>query len=251
MRHTPVTPSGDRLRWVELPGADPARVYIHGLGASSPAYFAAVAAHPVLSGRRSLLADLLGFGLSDRPTDFPYTMEAHADALAVALRAAGVAGAEVIGHSMGGTVAVHLAARHPDLVSALVLVDANLDPVAPSRRSGSSGIATFTEEQFLNGGRREVRESVSPFWWATMRLAGPEALHRSAVHLARGSVRELLLDLPVPRTFLHPAPDGEPAGAARLRSAGVRVTAVPDCGHNIMIDNPEGFVRAVAGSLAP
>ncbi|MFF1869058.1 alpha/beta fold hydrolase [Kitasatospora herbaricolor] len=250
MRHTPVTPSGDRLRWVELPGADPARVYIHGLGASSPAYFAAVAARPALSGRRSLLADLLGFGLSDRPTDFPYTMEAHADALAVALRAAGVAGAEVIGHSMGGTVAVQLAARHPDLVSALVLVDANLDPVVPSRRPGSSGIATFTEEEFLNGGRRAVRESVGPFWWATMRLAGPEALHRTAVHLARADVRELLLDLPVPRTFLHPAQDGEPAGAARLRSAGVRVTAVPDCGHNIMIDNPEGFVRAVAGPLA-
>ncbi|OKI21792.1 alpha/beta hydrolase [Streptomyces sp. CB03911] len=250
MRHTPVTPSGDRLRWVELPGADPARVYIHGLGASSPAYFAAVAARPALSGRRSLLADLLGFGLSDRPTDFPYTMEAHADALAVALRAAGVAGAEVIGHSMGGTVAVQLAARHPDLVSALVLVDANLDPVVPSRWPGSSGIATFTEEEFLNGGRRAVRESVGPFWWATMRLAGPEALHRTAVHLARADVRELLLDLPVPRTFLHPAQDGEPAGAARLRSAGVRVTAVPDCGHNIMIDNPEGFVRAVAGPLA-
>ncbi|MFC9329861.1 alpha/beta fold hydrolase [Kitasatospora sp. NPDC057015] len=249
MRDTQVTPSGDRLRWVEIPGAEPARVYVHGLGASSPVYYAAAAAHPLLVGRRSLLVDLLGFGISDRPADFPYTPQAHADALATALRAAGVRGAQVIGHSMGGAVVTALAARHPELVSALVLVDANLDPVTPVRRPGSSGIATFTEREFLDGGWREVREMAGPFWWATMRLAGREALYRSAAHRAGGAeptTRARLLDLPMARTFLYPEADGEPDGAERLRGAGVRVVAVPDCGHNIMFDNPDGFARAVA-----
>ncbi|MFF2147309.1 alpha/beta fold hydrolase [Kitasatospora sp. NPDC058190] len=253
MREALVTPNGDRIRWVELPGAEPARLYLHGLGASSPAYFAAAAAHPLLAGHRSLLLDLLGFGISDRPADFDYTLEAHADAVAAAVAAAGLNRVEVVGHSMGGAIAIVLAHRHPELAARLVLVDANLDPITPGRqRIGSSGIACYTEAEFLAGGREEVAERVGPFWWSTMRLAGPEGLYRSAVHLARGSepaMRELLLGLDLPRTFLHPAADGDPEGADGLRAAGVRVVAVPDCGHNIMLDNPEGFASAAAAAL--
>ncbi|MFD8753967.1 alpha/beta fold hydrolase [Kitasatospora sp. NPDC059577] len=253
MRHAPVTPHGDLIRWIELPGAEPARLYLHGLGATSPVYFAAAAAHPLLAGRRSLLMDLLGFGISDRPADFGYTLEEHADAVAAAVRAAGPDRVEVIGHSMGGAIAIVLAHRHPALVSRLLMVDANLDPIAPDRqRLGSSGIAGYTEAEFLAGGREEVAERVGQFWWSTMRLAGPEALHRSARHLARATaptMRELLLDLDLPRTFLHPAADGGPADADGLRAAGVRVVAVPDCGHNIMLDNPDGFAGAAAEAL--
>jgi pimeloyl-ACP methyl ester carboxylesterase len=252
MRHAPVAPNGDQIRWVEIPGAEPARLYLHGLGASSPVYWAAAAAHPVLAGRRSLLLDLLGFGISDRPTDFAYTLEAHADAVAVALESAEVTGAEVVAHSMGGAVAILLATRHPRLVSKLVLVDAALDPAPPVPRPGSSAIETFTEEEFLTDGWRRTEQRVGPAWWSTMRLAGREALYRTAVHRARATVptlREQLLELPVPRTFLHPAADGAPTGAERLVASGVTVRAIPDCGHNIMFDNPDALAHAVADTL--
>lgn len=255
MRRAAVTPEGDLIRWVELPGQEPSRVYVHGLGATSPAYFTEVAVDPRLAGRRSLLVDLLGHGISDRPTTFDYTLESHADALAAALKEAGVAGAEVIAHSMGGSVAIVLAARHPRLVSRLVLVDADLDPIprAPGS-SGSSGIAAYSEEEFVaGGGWEEVRDRVGAHWWSTMRLAGLEALHRSAFHLTRGTVptmRELLLQLRIPRTFLLPESDGPLPGTDALTAAGVSVVAIPDCGHNIMLDNPEAFVRATAAALA-
>lgn len=254
MRTATVTADDDRIRWVEFPGREPSRVYVHGLGATSPAYFAEVAVHPALAGHRSLLIDLLGHGLSDRPTGFDYTLEAHADALAAALVAAGVTGAELIAHSMGGSVAIVLAARHPHLVSRLVLVDANLDPIPRTPGSGgSSGIAAYSEPEFLAGGWEEVRDRVGPHWWSTMRLAGREALHRSATHLIRGTVptlRELLLDLTIPRSYLLPEADGPLPGADALTAAGVSVVAVPDCGHNIMLDNPQAFVRATAAALA-
>ncbi|WP_329153775.1 alpha/beta hydrolase [Streptomyces sp. NBC_01456] len=254
MRTATVTADGDRIRWVEFPGREPSRVYVHGLGATSPAYFAEIAVHPALAGHRSLLIDLLGHGLSDRPTGFDHTLEAHADALAAALVAAGVTGAELIAHSMGGSVAIVLAARHPHLVSRLVLVDANLDPIPRTPGSGgSSGIAAYSEPEFLAGGWEEVRDRVGPHWWSTMRLAGREALHRSATHLIRGTVptlRELLLDLTIPRSFLLPEADGPLPGADALTAAGVSVVAVPDCGHNIMLDNPQAFVRATAAALA-
>jgi pimeloyl-ACP methyl ester carboxylesterase len=254
MRNAVVTTKGDQIRWVELPGQEPSRVYVHGLGASSPAYFAEIAVHPLLVGRRSLLIDLLGHGISDRPTDFDYTLEAHANALAEALTSAGVTGAELIAHSMGGSVAIVLAARHPHLVSRLVLVDANLDPIPRAPGSdGSSGIAAYSEQEFLTGGWEEVRDRVGPHWWSTMRLAGREALHRSAVNLTRGTVptmRELLLNLKIPRSYLLPEDDGPLPGADALVQAGTAVIPIPNCGHNIMLDNPEDFARATAAALA-
>lgn len=134
MHNAQVTADGARIRWVEIPGrpgSSRTRVCLHGLGASSGPYFTASATHPLLAGDRSLLMDLLGFGISDRPTDFGYTLEEHADAVAAALEAAGAYGTDVIAHSMGGAVAIVLAARHPHLVARLVLVDANLDPMTP------------------------------------------------------------------------------------------------------------------------
>nr|WP_241265722.1 alpha/beta hydrolase [Streptomyces boncukensis] len=225
-------PSGD---------AAPPRVYLHGLGASSAPYFASCAAHSRLAaGGRALLLDLLGFG---------YTLEEHADAVAAALEAAGVRGADVIAHSMGGSVALVLAVRHPRLVGRLVLVDANLDPVEPVRGAwGSSGIAAWTEEEFLAGGWRE----------ALYRSAVLPQLPLGGAPMARGTVpalpsaptlRALLLDLPLPRTFLRPEADGPVRGEDELTARGVAVVPVPGCGHNNMLDNPEGFVRAVAEGL--
>ncbi|MFD9336735.1 alpha/beta fold hydrolase [Streptomyces sp. NPDC060028] len=254
MRSAVVTPEGDRIRWVELPGAQPPRVYLHGLGSTSPAYFAASAVHPLLAGRRSLLVDLLGHGHSDRPEDFSYTLQAHADALASALEQADAGGAELIAHSMGGAVAIVLADRHPHLVSRLVLVDANLDPSPRTPGSaGSSGIASYSEEEFLAGGWAEVRDRVDAHWWSTMRLAGRVALYRTAFHLAVGTtptMRELLLELKIPRSYLFPAQDGHFPGTEALEASGVTVVPVPDCGHNIMLDNPDGFARAAAAALA-
>jgi lipase len=61
--------------------------------------------------------DLLGHGRS--PWAAPWTTDANVAALAALLDAP----AMVVGHSFGGAVALTLAASHPDLVSALVLLD--------------------------------------------------------------------------------------------------------------------------------
>ena len=231
----------DALRWVELDGAAPVRVYLHGLGSASAPYFARVAAH---SGRRSLLVDFLGHGLSDRPAAFPATLEAHAASVAALLDHLGVRGAEVIGHSMGGSVALVLARTRPELVGALVVVEPNLDPVVPEAGAiGSRGIAAYDEQAFVERGFAETLLAAGPVWAATMRLADPRLLHRSAVALTRADLRSTLEGLEVPRTLITgDAVDRDPDG---LRRAGVRVETIPDAGHNVMLDAPEAFIALV------
>lgn len=242
---------GSCIRWTETPGEEPARVYVHGLGSVSSVYHAHIAARLELAGRRSLFVDLPGHGISDRPADFGYTLEDHADALAAALDSAGVGGAELIAHSMGGSVAIVLAGRRPDLVSRLVLTEANLD-ASPPPAAGSAWITAHGEDDFVDGKYARVLEAVGPLWAATMRLADPRALHRSAVGLRRGSVpimRDILEGLSVERVYLQGDLSGELPGREALEAAGVRVVTVPGAGHNVMFDNPDAFTAAVAGQV--
>lgn len=251
MRQAEFDGRGSMIRWTETEGGGPARVYVHGLGSVSTVYNAHIAARPEPAGRRTLFVDLPGHGISDRPADFGYTLEDHASALAAVLDAAHVAGVELVAHSMGGSVAIVLAHRRPELVSRLVLVEANLDPRPPAT-AGSSGIASYEEDDYVeNGGHARVLEKVGPLWAATMRLADPRALHRTATGLARGTtptMRQMLVGLTAERLYLQGELSGELPGADGLEAAGVRVVNVPGAGHNIMFDNPDAFAAAVAGT---
>lgn len=71
---------------------------------------------------RVIAVDLLGHGGSEKPGG-GYTIPHQADVVAEALERLGVKGAELVGHSLGGTVVVGLAERHPELASRVVIID--------------------------------------------------------------------------------------------------------------------------------
>ena len=68
--------------------------------------------------------------------------------------------------------------------------------------------------------------------------------------MTRPTTRELFTSMSMPRTFVH-GEHGEPlVGADQLRSAGIRVLTVPNAGHMMMDDNPEGYLAALVEALA-
>jgi pimeloyl-ACP methyl ester carboxylesterase len=87
---------------------------VHGLGASA-LYWDVLA--QALPDRRLTAVDLLGFGRSPTPDGASYDLACHVDAIEPFLTERAV----VVAHSTGCIVALALAARHPDLVSRLVL----------------------------------------------------------------------------------------------------------------------------------
>lgn len=83
---------------------------------------------------RTVAVDLRGHGHSDKPVQ-EYTIELFADDLAWLCGEIGLAKPVVIGHSMGGVIAVELAHRYPDLPAAIVALDCPLVPPATLREN--------------------------------------------------------------------------------------------------------------------
>lgn len=82
--------------------------------------------------------DLPGFGNSEKPSPrrYAYDIDAFADTLVDLYGGLGLARATLVGHGLGGAVAIALGARHPELVSRLILVNAvcNSPPLGKIQR---------------------------------------------------------------------------------------------------------------------
>jgi pimeloyl-ACP methyl ester carboxylesterase len=112
---------GSRTRWYQWGSGGPTVLLIHGGGANSSWWFDTVLA---LGPHQRIVAfDLSGHGDSDPRDEYSITRWSdEAEAVMSSLTGPAV----VVAHSMGGRAAVLLAARRPDLVQALVLIDSVL-----------------------------------------------------------------------------------------------------------------------------
>jgi len=99
-------------------------LFVHGLGGSSE-YWKPVLNCPEMQKYRCLAIDMLGFGRSDKPKDFNYSLENHAETIRKFLAMKKVNKVIYVGHSMGGSVGIALV-KQADLAEKLVLVDSTL-----------------------------------------------------------------------------------------------------------------------------
>ncbi|WNM40297.1 alpha/beta hydrolase [Micromonospora halotolerans] len=226
------------------PGGDgPPVVLVHGLAVShrylTPLAVALSATHPVY------VPDLPGFGLTERPGT-AYDVPRHAAFLADWLAAYRLGPVCLLGHSFGAEVAAALAARRPDLVSALVLAGPTSDPAARSRR-GQVG-------RWLLDTLREAK------WQAPILLrdvldARPWRVFATLSHSVRNSIEADLVRVTAPTLVLTGSRDPVvPAGwrveAARLVPGG-RTAAVPGAAHNVATTAPGQVADAIRDLLAP
>jgi pimeloyl-ACP methyl ester carboxylesterase len=246
------------IRYIEVPGADPPLLWLHGWQCSSTGELMSAAIQEPLAGRRSLLVDLLGHGYSDRPIDFAYTREEHARTVVALIDSLGLGECGLVGHSMGGAVAIHVAAARPAVVSLLVVAEPAIDP------GGERPFGGQTEEQFVERGFSDLletqlreadanREGIRASHLGITRTVDPRALHREGVSLERGtepSVRGLLARLAMPRWYLRgELSDPDPGLEDDLEAMGVSLKVVPNTGHTMGLQNPLGLARAIAEVL--
>lgn len=146
-------------------GAAPTLVCLGGV-VNCAARFAFVAADLARAGRRVVCMDWVGRGRSGwLADDHEYRLETLVEQLRQLIAHLGGTPVALLGSSMGATVAIEFASRHPELVTALVLNDTG--PVIPRARriERSQALArwyAFRSPQEILGGPDAAHEDGSP-----------------------------------------------------------------------------------------
>ena len=256
---------GCRVRYL-VAGQGKPLVLVHGLGGAAANWLAL--APLVLPRRRLVVPDLPGHGRSAALPAAP-SLNAYADRIGLLLDEP----AAVVGHSLGGAIALRLAIRRPELVSALILAGAA--GISSGRRRARYALAMTT---LLKPGkriapyRRRVARSgamktlVFGRWGAADPAALPPDVAESflsgpARHTDTASAaRALVYDDPradldrvrCPVLLLWGARDNQlPIGdafeyARRLRAP---LRTIADCGHLLIGERPDACADAIGSFL--
>ena len=225
-------------------GDGPPLVLLHGLSGSARWWRNNV---PTLAGHfRTHAPDLVGFGHSRTWAAQP-TIPQMAELIVQWLDLNGIERTHLIGHSMGGQVAIHIAARWAERVDKLVLVSA----------------AGIPRDLTLAAMTRFIAEIVPPRGWgkpaflptvATDALrAGPRSLIGAFHRLLHDDVRPHLANIRAPTLLvwgaldpLTPLANGE---FMAQHIAGARLVVFEDAAHMPMVDAPDRFNREVMNFL--
>jgi pimeloyl-ACP methyl ester carboxylesterase len=260
----------DRDLFVADRGSGPPVLAIHGQPGLAADWDALL---PFLEDHRVLVVDRPGYGRSGGE---PLDMATNAELLAELLVERGAAPATVVGHSYGGGIAILLAARHPELVSGLVLVGsvgradsvnvvdhALALPIAGEALT-AAGLITFGRilprlrglVGHLPGGRREWLEASLPDRrFAEVASRYGRQISRSFVAEQRTLLREIsdieaaLALVAVPTVVITGTWDVvvPPSVATSIAAtiAGSELVTVARTGHFVPRDAPEVVARAV------
>lgn len=256
--------------WYEERGAGSGTVvFAHGLLWSGRMFDAQVAS---LSGRyRCVTFDFRGQGRSE-VTAGGYDMDTLADDAAALIEALGCAPCHFVGLSMGGFIGMRLAARRPELIRSLVLMETSADPEPAEnvpRYRMLGGIV-----RALGGlGMQLVMPKVMRIMFGRTFLADPSREAERRLWRQRGMENDRLgvtraLQGVIDRKPIHDelgrisAPTlvmvGDedvatvPAKAEQMRDAiaGARLVVIPGAGHTASVEQPDFVNSALAEFLA-
>jgi pimeloyl-ACP methyl ester carboxylesterase len=212
---------------------------------------------------RTYAVDFWGFGESG-PRRSSYGIDDFVDLVAQFMEHMGIARAPLVGHSMGGTVALLVAARHPRKASRVVAISA---PVVGSslrffpRVFGVRPVAWFTYHNLwlYRAFYRLLGPSYSrdPHWADMMDRDVSniqlEAFFASIGSLRTADLRPVLSQIAVPVVGMYGRRDNivDP-GQWRPLQEGLPHAVIddfPGCGHFLMLDEPERFMMHLAAFL--
>jgi pimeloyl-ACP methyl ester carboxylesterase len=245
------------------PGGAPHVVFIHGLGGSLATFALNL---PAFAEKFRLCAlDLVGAGDSDKAvTD--YSVPALADFLAHFLDTLGPEWqrASLVGHSLGGAVALALAERHPERVERLVLVDsAGLGTEIDSETLDLMGSAPTPEHiqaelaRFFADPKLAQQSLVSQIQQQRSQPGAHDALIATRNAAFRGgqqqyNLRATLATLSIPTLIIWGEADSViPAAHAESarQTVNARVEIFAHCGHCPHIERSDEFNRMVIAFL--
>lgn len=237
--------------------ARPTILFVHGAGMDHSVW-PLQARHFAYRGWNSLAVDLPGHGRSEGA--LLTTIPAMADWLRELIEALGLPAAHLAGHSMGALVGLDLAARHPHAVARLALLGAAPKmPVHPALLEAAARPAPLAPELICDWGFGPAGHfggHKAPGSWmlghALRLLAGSAGPRLHADLAACNDYRdgtEAAAKVRCPTLVIVGASDRmTPArqGATLAETIpGAQLTVLPDCGHMMMLEQPDATLDAL------
>jgi len=211
---------------------------IHGLTRSRES-FRHLESHAEFNNCSILAPDLLGFGSSDKPEDFSYTMQDHAEICAELLQQVDYERLHLVAHSMGGAIALLLPSKILNAAESLANIEGNL--IAEDCGIVSRQIAEVSFEEFNEKILPEHKLQFTDY--ESFDLISPSAYYRSAQSLVEWSdSRELLdkfLKLRCRKAYFYGDENRKHPTVSATRH--LQQIEIRKSGHYLMDDNPTDF----------
>jgi len=243
--------AGANVRWHDLPGKGIPVVFIHGLGCASSYEYPRIVADPAFGGRRAILIDLPGYGFSDKPHDYDYSIAHQADVVIEVINALMLPQCHIYGHSMGGSIAIEVAARLRERVGQLVVSEPNF---YAGGGEYSRIIVEKPESEFVSKVYDQMLANHSSPWKGAAQLAAPWAMWRGAKSLVDGaspSWMETFLGLSCSCALIfgeHSLPDKD---FQYVSDKHIPVAVIPQAGHSMSWENPSALAEALNKAFSP
>ncbi|MGR4065792.1 MAG: alpha/beta fold hydrolase [Vulcanimicrobiaceae bacterium] len=241
--------------------ADAAVVLLHGFPLTREIWKAQI--EGLARTRRVVAVDLRGMGESS-VADGPYLMESLAGDVAAVLDAIGVERAAVVGHSLGGYVALAFARMYSERLERLALVCSRLGADAPEQAQTRMDLADCAEREssvepviaayaprLLSDKTRRERPELLAAVEAIARRNGPRGLAAMLRGMAlRDDAYDIAPDLAMPVRLICGARDGllpvELVRSDASAFSNAAVDVLEDSGHLPMLEEPEAFGERLA-----
>jgi Predicted hydrolases or acyltransferases (alpha/beta hydrolase superfamily) len=240
--------AGGTVRWHDIPGSGYPVIFIHGIGCASSYEYPRIVTDPAFGGRRTILIDLPGFGYSDKPQSYAYSLAEQAAVVVEIIDALGLKIVDLFGHSMGGSIAIQAAEMLGARLHQLAVSEPNFHRGGGvySRMMVETPEAEFIEKEFA----RIVAAETSP-WKGCLQNAAPWAVWRAAKSMVDGvtpSWMQRFLALSCLKVALYGAHSLPDEDVTTLEQNGIPVLIVPDAGHSMSWENPSALA-AVLGNI--